>query len=347
MMMKAVFIDDEKPVLRSIKRSLRDQSDRWDFVFESSPQAALSLIVSSPVSVVVADLKMIEMDGVTLLSLVKERVPDVLRVLLSGDTGDSTLLASANIAHLFLPKPFEQSELSDLLDRAYALRKLPIDDEQRMQLGRMQNLPILPHVFHEFSSYLNTHCEPEVEAVVSIINKDAAMTAKLVQVANSSFFGYQSRTFNLEQVVVRLGFELLRQLIVVMALMSDSHCRHGFVDSEQTALLMREISEQAGHNAQSVEKAYMLGLLHSLGTITQPWDNQSDLIGAYLLTLWGFDKEFCEAVLYQSQPLSQSPISQTTCLLYIAKQSQMGANMNEIPETITKYAQMNQTTGSE
>lgn len=341
--LRAVIVDDEAHILRSIRRGLRAHISDWDFVFTTKPAEALQDIKSRPPSVVITDRKMLEMDGGAFLCCVKKIAPKAIRVLMSGDMSEKTVITSAELAHILIGKPFEVADLSDVLKRAIALQLLDVDDKQREILGRLKGLPVLPQVYHELTTYLNEEPEPNLDEVVRVIKHDPGITAKLAQVANSSFFGSQHASHDLKVIVMRLGFDLIRQLIVVMSLNQDDHHKHIIEASEPVANEMRALAIQAGKDSSSVEQAYVLGLLHDLGSIvdlesTDPESTDAELVGAYLLTLWGFTQELVQAVMYKLRPMNQTPISPLTCMLNQAILQCAGSELNEIPAKVVECA---------
>ena len=340
---RAVFVDDEAQVLRSLKRGLRQHCGDWDFQFETLPAQALESILNDNPMVVISDRKMHEMDGEALLSEVKHSAPHVVRVLLTGDTSEKAVIASARTAHILLAKPFEISELSDVLDRAGALNQLPLNDQQRSALGQIQNLPVLPKIFHDLTTYLKVNANPDISEVVKLIKSDLGITAKLIQVANSSFFGYQSVTHSIEQVVMRLGFDLVRQLIALMVLNQGESFQKVLEQSEKITDIMKQRASELGQSKESIERLSLLGLLHGIGRLVptiEESDKQSDIVGAYLLTLCGFDRDIIDAVMFQSQPEQQTPISPLTCQLHVAKLLSSDVNLNEISVQVVECAQL-------
>ena len=103
---KVLFVDDEANVLSSIRRAVMDE----DFLpfFAGSGEAALALMESHEFSVVVTDMRMPVMDGLSLLKIVKEKYPRSVRVVLSGYTQLSQLLATINQGEIFkfITKPW-------------------------------------------------------------------------------------------------------------------------------------------------------------------------------------------------------------------------------------------------
>ncbi len=108
-----LFVDDEVNILSSIRRAVIDEE--YDAVFACSGQEALEQLAKHEVSVMVTDMRMPGMDGLTLLKKVKENYPDIIKLVLSGYTQIAQVLATVNEGdiHKFITKPWKMDE--DLL----------------------------------------------------------------------------------------------------------------------------------------------------------------------------------------------------------------------------------------
>lgn len=78
-----LFVDDDNELLSCLRRTLAEES--YECLFAESGQTALELLACHPVQVLVADLRMPGMSGIELLEEVRERYPDIVGVLLSGN----------------------------------------------------------------------------------------------------------------------------------------------------------------------------------------------------------------------------------------------------------------------
>jgi len=111
---KILFVDDEQHVLSSYRRTLRKE---WDIVTALGGETALNIFDSKgPFAVIVSDMRMPGMNGVQLLTKIKEKSPDTVRMMLTGYADFTTAMEAVNEGHIFrfLTKPCPP----DLLNRA-------------------------------------------------------------------------------------------------------------------------------------------------------------------------------------------------------------------------------------
>ena len=75
-----MFVDDEPRILKAIRRVVRQEPYRA--LFAEGAGQALEMMGQTPVQVVVSDLNMPEMDGLTLLQTVRRDYPETVRIVL-------------------------------------------------------------------------------------------------------------------------------------------------------------------------------------------------------------------------------------------------------------------------
>jgi DNA-binding NtrC family response regulator len=108
--MKVLVVDDEKIVLESCRRIL-DEMD-LEITLASSAKAALEELDRNPFCLILMDIKMPEIDGITLMQQVKGKWPNIPIIVMSGYATNETLQeVSQSQAAAFLPKPFTPDEL--------------------------------------------------------------------------------------------------------------------------------------------------------------------------------------------------------------------------------------------
>lgn len=104
-------VDDEENILHSLKRLLRKESYR--VLTASGGADGLKILKENDVHMVVSDQRMPEMSGTEFLAKVKEKYPDIIRIVLTGYTEVDSITASINKGHIykFILKPWNDQNL--------------------------------------------------------------------------------------------------------------------------------------------------------------------------------------------------------------------------------------------
>jgi CheY-like chemotaxis protein len=112
-----LFVDDEKTLLDSIRRSLRGLLQDCQLHFASGGDEALAVLSRQHIDVIVSDMWMPGMDGAQLLTRVKESHPRIYRILLTGRPDEQAILGTMGIVDQFLTKPCAPETLRTILQR--------------------------------------------------------------------------------------------------------------------------------------------------------------------------------------------------------------------------------------
>ena len=126
-----LFVDDEERILTSLKRGLMDEP--YNLLFADSGKKALEILEHNEVHVIVTDMRMPEMSGLQLLKIVKEKYPNIVRLVLSGYTQVGTLLTAINQGEIFkfITKPWKlEEEFKGVIAQAIEYYNLHIERDQ-------------------------------------------------------------------------------------------------------------------------------------------------------------------------------------------------------------------------
>ena len=120
-----LFIDDEPNVLDALRRKLREYDKHWTMIFSHSGVEALEIIGKRAVDVVVTDQTMPKITGLELLHELQIRHPDIIRILLTGNSDQETAVAAINEGKVFrfFTKPCPIPVLIEGIDLAIGSRK--------------------------------------------------------------------------------------------------------------------------------------------------------------------------------------------------------------------------------
>lgn len=130
---KILFVDDDVNLLDGIRRQLRRE---YDLETASSALEALqSIREGSSYAVIVSDMRMPDMDGVTLLSQLRDLAPDSVRLMLTGNADQETAIKAVNKGEVFrfLNKPCPVAVLTDALDHALEHYRLRHSEQELLQ----------------------------------------------------------------------------------------------------------------------------------------------------------------------------------------------------------------------
>jgi two-component system, probable response regulator PhcQ len=145
-MRRVLVVDDEVNVLSALRRLLQRtfQHERMQLELCLDPLQALARARYVAFDAVISDYRMPAMDGVTLLSLLRDIQPDAIRIILSASTDFDTIHAAINRADIFryVVKPWSDDALVALLREGFARRDEALDnrrlaDERRADQDRL------------------------------------------------------------------------------------------------------------------------------------------------------------------------------------------------------------------
>jgi len=121
---RVLCVDDEPRILEGLALQLRRD---YQVYTATSGQAALQTLKEAPgMMVVVSDMRMPGMDGAALLKQVKQRYPEITRILLTGEPGRDAAVHAVNEGQIFrfLTKPCPPDQLRSALDEAVVQHRL-------------------------------------------------------------------------------------------------------------------------------------------------------------------------------------------------------------------------------
>ena len=110
-----LFVDDDQLVLDGLKRMLRPLQADCQFSFAGSASEALILLETVSYDIVATDMCMPQMNGMTLLELIKNKFPDVIRIMMTGQSDYEIYRNGMDVSQYFLWKPVSLSAMETLL----------------------------------------------------------------------------------------------------------------------------------------------------------------------------------------------------------------------------------------
>jgi HD-like signal output (HDOD) protein len=334
---RILFVDDEALVLDGLQRMLRPMRGEWDMRFVDSGAKALELMDQTAFDVVISDMRMPGMNGAELLAEVMTRFPKTVRLVLSGHADPELVLKCVASTHQYLSKPCQADELKAAITRAGELQLSLRDQNLRQLVSRMDRLPSMPSLYVKVVDKLR---DPRIalDDIGDLVAKDLAMTAKILKLVNSAFFGLGREISSPAEAVSYLGLDTIKALVLsIHAFSQFANVRIGafsidalWAHSQSTAGLAKEIARLERAEQRVIDEAFVAGLLHDTGKLVLASNfasqynqvlqaGQADSlallaaeeaafganhaeVGAYLLGLWGLPVLVVEAIALHHQP---------------------------------------------
>lgn len=350
-MKRILFVDDESRILEGIRRMMHADRDRWEMQFALGGEAALQACMANSFDVVVSDLRMPGMDGATLLHHIRDRYPGTARIVLSGYSEAALAERAVPVAHRFLSKPCHASEFRSAIERVCSLQDILDKPEIRKIVGTVSELPSLSSTYMRLMQAVNNP-NTAINQVAEIIEQDVAMSAKVLQLANSAFFGLAQKVTSLTSAATYLGMATIKNLALASeafrvfvpdARIPPSFCESIQKHSQSTSAIAGRLPVEQGFRDVTAVAA----LLHDIGSLIlackmpeefcstrsmaielgcKIYEVEEDLlgtshaeIGAYLLGLWGISNPAVEAIAHHHKP-TRIPHSgfDSTVAVYVA-----------------------------
>lgn len=334
---RILFVDDEPAILHVYDLMFQSHRKEWQMDFANNGYDALDRLSECQYDAVVSDMRMPELNGAQLLNEVSLRQPRTARFIISGYSDREQVMKCLRGTHQFMSKPFKVSDLQDKVVRSMQANEWLSSDALREVVASLFILPSLPSSYFQVLREIALP-QPQAENIGAIVARDPAMTAKLLQIVNSAFFGLSRQITNPTEAVIHLGIETVRSLALGIQIFAQfdqlrsvefsigRFVRH----SLKTATSARAIAHEEYGEPSMADEAFTAGLLMDIGTLVMVqnlapafdkaleisrmemkpmWEAEREVlgvthaeIGAYLLALWGLPMPIVEAVLHHHHP---------------------------------------------
>lgn len=360
--MKIMLVDSEQYTLQALREALPAADPLLKVTLLTDGREALERLNIDPHDVLITNMLLTGMDGLTLLEKAKQTFPSTIRILVNGRSDDATLLRLLDVAHQVARQPLDSQLVWSLISQTAAVLPLISDDSLRRIVGNVSQLPPAPAIYRDLSQLLaQPNCT--IDNVVDLIGRDPSIAGKLLQLANSAFFAHRGSSVELRSAVVRLGFNTIRHLMLSVELFDSGSVIAKVWGREldivqQDALRLAQLAEQLARGTAYVGDAFIGGLLADIGQVVllmtqgnawrecrtearlyhRPLHECESLffgtshaeVGAYLLGLWGLPYSLIEAVAnHHHTERIIAPIYSPSAIVAIAASLTDGVPPNE------------------
>ncbi|MDA0256632.1 MAG: HDOD domain-containing protein [Chloroflexi bacterium] len=203
--------------------------------------------------------------------------------------------------------------------------------------------------------------------LASVISSDQALTASILRLSNSAYYGFPRRIATVRDAVVLLGFRAVRSASLASCVMSTLHGAHNLDDhafwrfSVSVGLIAEMLARTEGLHQ---EQAFTAGILHNVGLLALDQHRPADIaraiqlsgstsgtlreaersiigftdaeLGGALALNWGFPPELAAAVRDHALPLDTLPDPRS--LTAFVLRGRIFARANGVPDGIERFA---------
>jgi putative nucleotidyltransferase with HDIG domain len=228
-----------------------------------------------------------------------------------------------------------------------------MNDSLRLYVQKISKLPTIPIIAQEILNIVDDDLA-SINKLENIIEKDPAISAKILSVANSAFFGYQTPSVTVTNAIIRIGVNNVRNIALGISLMTvfidekpihsvDAHYQRIFKHSLAVGMVARQLSRELKINIS--DEIFINGILHDLGfmvlnryfpqmflnvlgefrKIKCLLDAEKKIlgfthadIGMWLADKWNLPEDIIDTTLYHHTPLLARSNQDHVALMHIA-----------------------------
>lgn len=221
-------------------------------------------------------------------------------------------------------------------------------------ISRIETLPALPTVVTQLMRLIDDD-RSSAKNLETFLRQDQALTARLLKIVNSSFFGLRNKISSIPQAIVIIGFNSLKNLVLAAStskLFQGACPAYGYQEnglwmhSFMSAEWSKQIAIKTGIKPQEAEDLFVAGLLHDVGKlilanyvnadckemIAKLMENNGDLlatedaifgidhaeIGSKVAQKWNFSKKLASIIGDHERPNSGSMYFHETAVVHLA-----------------------------
>lgn len=333
---RLLLVANESDSIKGLARDLFLLDEQIETALRTTPSSALALLEMDNFDALAVDLEL-GPATIELLTSVATRFPRLARLVIADSPGDTVFPQAAHLAHSLLPRPCDAATIVNALQETLATIRRPRDPALTAAVAGILALPESPAMRRELLSLLADE-EITLEQLEEAVKKNPAIAAKLLQTANSAYFGSRGSVDSIGEAVSMLGLDTVRGIVTAAHLfdamptasLADFPLNELWHHCVSTAVSVRRIAWHVRASANVNRAAFTAALLHDVGKIIMAiahgsdharlrahpefpqrplWQEEERIFGhhhgtagAMLLELWGLPSSVVEAVALHHTP---------------------------------------------
>lgn len=325
---------------------LDGKNSHWDITYFTDTVSCEDALCSQEFAIVLIDRSLSEFSENFLEGLESVQPNAQIMIAVAEEEREEWEISNGGIS--ILPKPMNGKLLVESFQKALAIESWLGQDRIKGIVSNLDKFPSLPHMYLKVMNALNSR-DSSVERIGQVISDDVGITAKILQVVNSSFFGFEEKISDITHAVNVLGIEQVKSLVLAVQVFGDSSDagKQAVIDSLLrhsigVANAAKRIALHQTRDEKLAGEAYTAGLLHDLGKLIllnsnfdktkasweaaseaneSPWKHEAEAlganhaeVGAYVLGRWGMPISIVEAAAFHHQPSNGMSVSEFNSL---------------------------------
>jgi HD-like signal output (HDOD) protein len=327
--------------LELLKSALLRVKGIWDCELFTDGAAALKAMGAGNVDVVVAKAGKNSMDSAEFMHQAAALQPRAVRFIVGDLVEQELIINCIGATHQFIAEPCKPQDLISAIQRGMALDSFISSDQIRALAPKLRRMPSLPSAYFEVLKQVESS-SATIQSVGQVILRDPALTARLLQMVNSSAFALAQKVTDPMEAMSWLGLETVKSLVLCLQVFAqDDAAKQAGISLDElwehsavVAKMAHDITLFQTGDKLLASDAFTAGLMHDVGRIViasnlpkeysetvkvakeqkRPLHVQEAAqfgvhhaqIGAYLMGLWGMPAALVEAVAMHHSP-SRTP----------------------------------------
>ncbi len=335
-----LFVTTRKTQLAEIVKTVVPIQTKYDCFFAENGEQAINLLATNKIDIVFSGLEIYLANGSNLIREIKNLFPESIRIAMVETFENQKIGEISQFIHQFIQYPFDIKLLENKIESTLKIKDLLGNQKIIQVINSLTTLPTLPEIYLKIEEEIS---KPDfsIQKISNLISKDPTLTAKILQIVNSAYFGLEREVTNINFAISYLGVNIIKSLVFYIQLFSTMRLspeRKKFLEkiwyhSLVVASTSYNLAKKYLPQKYQIESAYTAGVLHDIGKLvlltipTYPTNvemiqeqkfleeyeaeyevfecNHAE-IGGYLLGLWGFPHHIIEAVAFHHKPSSTS-----------------------------------------
>jgi putative nucleotidyltransferase with HDIG domain len=333
---RILYLEENSEFVTQLVHALRERKG-WEVTHADNTGEARALARKQPVDVALLSATMPDIDPVALAEELTQLHPKLTTFILApeGDSKGASAFASGRFQ--WLPRQDDPVALIAAMERMSQLVSWLTSNTTLELVSGLHSLPPIPSNYQGVIRAIHAP-DSSLQDIGEAISKDMGMTSRVLQVANSAYYGYSNKITSPSEASLLLGIETLKSLVRYTHVLnnfpqtaaSNAIFEKVWRHSVGVAAVARKIAMMQTQDETLAEEAFTAGLLHDIGKLVlvslkpeeykdvmrQAYESKSLLhtmervklgtthaeTGAYLLSLWGIPFSILEAVAWHHFP---------------------------------------------